>query len=62
MCPWPLPMPTVTLRYQQTTESGFVATLSIDDQTQYPPVTVQDPFTEAQERELENAVDYLCVG
>lgn len=55
-------MPTVTLRYQQTTESGFVATLSIDDQTQYPPVTVQDPFTEAQERELENAVDYLCVG
>ncbi|MBD2427836.1 tetratricopeptide repeat protein [Phormidium sp. FACHB-1136] len=45
-------MPTITLRHQQTTESGFVATLSIDGQTHYS-VTVQDPFTEAQERELE---------
>ena len=45
-------MPTITLRYQQTTESGFTATISIDGQTQYP-VTIQDPFTEQQERELE---------
>lgn len=54
-------MPTLILRHQQTTESGFVVEISIDGQTQYS-VTVQDPFTEAQERELENAVDYLCVG
>jgi hypothetical protein len=54
-------MPTLTLRHQQTTESGFVATLSIDHQTQYP-VTLADPFTERQERALENAADYLCVG
>ncbi len=45
-------MLTISLRYQQTTEAGFVATVSIDGQTQYP-VTVQDPFTERQERELE---------
>ena len=45
-------MPTITLRYQQTTEAGFAATVSIDRQTQYP-VTLQDPFTERQERELE---------
>ncbi|MGB3516194.1 MAG: tetratricopeptide repeat protein, partial [Elainellaceae cyanobacterium] len=45
-------MPTITLRYQQTTESGFAATVSIDGQTQYP-VTIQDPFTERQEQELE---------
>jgi hypothetical protein len=49
-------MPTLALRHQQTTASGFVVELSIDGQTQYS-VTVQDPFTEAQERELENAVD-----
>ncbi len=49
---WPLAMPTLTLRHQQTTESGFAATLNIDGQSQYP-VTVSDPFTEQQERELE---------
>jgi hypothetical protein len=45
-------MPTITLRYQQATEAGFAATVSIDRQTQYP-VTISDPFTERQERELE---------
>ena len=45
-------MPTITIRYQQTTESGFAATVSIDGQTQYP-ITIGDPFTERQERELE---------
>ncbi|TVQ10635.1 MAG: hypothetical protein EA368_07020, partial [Leptolyngbya sp. DLM2.Bin27] len=45
-------MPTITLRYQQVTEAGFAATVSIDGQTQYP-VTLADPFTEQQERELE---------
>lgn len=49
---WPLAMPTLTLRHKQTTASGFVATLNIDGQSQYP-VTVSDPFTEQQERELE---------
>ena len=45
-------MPTIALRYQQASESGFVTTVSIDGQTQYS-VTIQDPFTERQERELE---------
>ena len=45
-------MPTIALRYQQASESGFVTTVSIDGQTQYS-VTVQDPFTGRQERELE---------
>jgi len=49
---WPLAMPTLTLHHQQTTESGFAATLNIDGQSQYS-VTVSDPFTESQERELE---------
>lgn len=48
-------MPTLTLRHQQATASGFVATLSVDGQSQYP-VTVADPFTEQQEREIENAL------
>ncbi|QQE65881.1 CHAT domain-containing protein [Leptolyngbya sp. BL0902] len=45
-------MPTLTLHHQQTTEAGFVAILNIDGQSQYS-VTVSDPFTEQQERELE---------
>jgi hypothetical protein len=49
---WPFAVPTITLRYQQATEAGFATTVSIDGQTQYP-VTLADPFTEQQERELE---------
>ncbi|MGF1519277.1 MAG: CHAT domain-containing protein, partial [Nodosilinea sp.] len=45
-------MPTITLRHQQITEVGFAATVIIDGQTQYS-VTIGDPFTEQQERELE---------
>ncbi|MEA5447148.1 tetratricopeptide repeat protein [Leptolyngbya sp. CCNP1308] len=45
-------MPTIALRYQQASESGFVTTVSIDGQTQYS-VTIGDPFTERQEQELE---------
>ncbi|WP_008314694.1 CHAT domain-containing protein [Leptolyngbya sp. PCC 6406] len=45
-------MPTITLRYQQTTEAGFAAIVSIDHQTQYP-VTLCDPFTASEEKDLE---------
>ena len=45
-------MPTIIIRYQQATESGFAATFSNDGQTQYP-VPLCDPFTKRQEGELE---------
>ncbi|MEM6426331.1 MAG: CHAT domain-containing protein, partial [Cyanobacteria bacterium P01_D01_bin.128] len=45
-------MPTITIRERQQTSAGFVATLSIDHQTQYE-ITVSDPFDSREERELE---------
>jgi len=47
-----LTMPTILIREGQPTDAGFTATLSIDNQAQYP-ITVHDPFNEKQERELE---------
>ncbi|MGB3495373.1 MAG: tetratricopeptide repeat protein [Elainellaceae cyanobacterium] len=45
-------MPTIAIREREATETGFAATLSIDNQTQYD-ITVCDPFNGKQERELE---------
>ena len=48
-------MPKITIRECQHTDradEGFLATVSIDGQTQYP-ITVRDPFDPKQERDLE---------
>lgn len=47
-----LAMSKITIRAGQKTSEGFAATVSIDDQTQYP-ITVRDPFDGKQERALE---------
>lgn len=45
-------MPLVTICEQQPIASGFAATLTIDNQARYD-ITIQDPFNDQQERELE---------
>ncbi|MEM9450171.1 MAG: tetratricopeptide repeat protein, partial [Cyanobacteria bacterium P01_E01_bin.6] len=48
-------MPVITIREQKQQSdknSGFAATLSIDNQSQYN-ITIQPPFTDRQEQELE---------
>lgn len=45
-------MKIITIREGQQTAEGFTATVSIDGQTQYP-ITVSDPFSGQQEKELE---------
>ncbi|MEO1148536.1 MAG: tetratricopeptide repeat protein, partial [Cyanobacteria bacterium J06638_22] len=45
-------MPTILIRENQPTDTGFAAILSFDNQTQYP-ITIQDPFDRKQERDLE---------
>ena len=42
----------ITIREGRQTAEGFTATVSIDGQTQYP-ITVSDPFSGQQERDLE---------
>ncbi|ESA34018.1 tetratricopeptide tpr-2 repeat-containing protein [Leptolyngbya sp. Heron Island J] len=45
-------MPTLTIRERAKTATGFEATLSVDNQTQYD-ITISDPFDAKQEQELE---------
>jgi len=43
---------TITIREGQQTDQGFTATVRIGGQSEYP-ITVSDPFSAQQERELE---------
>ncbi len=45
-------MPTITIREQQQTDKGFEATIAFDGHTEYS-ITISDPFTLEQEKELE---------
>lgn len=45
-------MPVITIRERQATASGFEASLSFDGGGEYP-LTVTDPFTAKEERQLE---------
>ncbi|MEQ9358493.1 tetratricopeptide repeat protein [Coleofasciculus chthonoplastes] len=45
-------MTTITIREQESTDSGFTATLSFDGRVNYP-IAITDPFTPKQEQILE---------
>ena len=45
-------MSVITIREQQQTESGFAATVTFDNSAEYP-ITISDPFTPQEEKELE---------
>nr|WP_228060526.1 MULTISPECIES: CHAT domain-containing protein [unclassified Coleofasciculus] len=45
-------MSLITIREQQSTDSGFRATLSFDGRVNYP-ITITDPFTPKEEQQLE---------
>ncbi|MEQ9671957.1 hypothetical protein [Coleofasciculus sp. G2-EDA-02] len=45
-------MTTITIREQESTDSGFTATLSFDGRVNYP-IAITDPFTPKQEQSLE---------
>nr|MDJ0571260.1 tetratricopeptide repeat protein [Pleurocapsa sp. MO_192.B19] len=45
-------MSVITIREQQQTDTGFEATVAFDGRTEYP-VTISEPFTPKQEKELE---------
>ncbi|MDJ0717371.1 MAG: hypothetical protein QNJ54_24655 [Prochloraceae cyanobacterium] len=45
-------MSVITIREQKQTETGFEATVTFDDRSEYP-ITVSDPFSRKEEKELE---------
>ncbi len=45
-------MSLITIREQQQTDTGFEATVTFDNSAEYP-ITISDPFTPKEEKELE---------